>query len=169
MRMRFAILLFPVFVFGASVGSKQPIVTTDLLKIRRVTEIQVAHDGSFAVYAVQSIHSEPATDPKADPTYSYRTHLFYIDLNDTAAKPVQLTFGDRNDAALALSPDGRTLAFTRLDPSNRERPRVQVWRMPVRGPGEAQVVTHLDNGAAPPRWRPDRKALRVNSAILISR
>src|SRR6266404_7253244 len=106
---RLVILLLPALAFAASENAKQPIVTTDLLKIRRVTEIEVAHDGSFAVYGVQSMHSEPATDPKADPTYSYRTHLFYIDLNDTAAKPVQLTFGDRNDAALALSPDGRTL------------------------------------------------------------
>src|SRR5580700_8038109 len=99
MRMRFVtLLLLPAFVFGASEGSKQPIVTTDLLKIRRVTEVQVARDGSFAVYGVQSIHSEPATDSKVEPAYSYRTHLFYIDLNDASAKPVQLTFGDRSDS-----------------------------------------------------------------------
>src|SRR5713226_8363343 len=98
MRTRLVMLLIPAVLFGASEGSKQPIVTTDLLKIRRVTEVEVSHDGSFAVYGVQSIHSEPATDPKAEPTYSYRTHLFFIDLNDinlndAAAKPVQLTFG----------------------------------------------------------------------------
>jgi dipeptidyl aminopeptidase/acylaminoacyl peptidase len=168
--MRFVtLLLLPVFVFGASEGSRQPIVTTDLLKIRRVTEVQVAPDGSFAVYGVQTIHGEPAADPKADPNYTYRTHLFYIDLNDSTAKPVQLTFGDRNDGGLALSPDGRTLMFTRVDTSAKDHPHSQVWRMPLRGPGEAQVVTHLENGASSVRWRPDGKALLVASAIPISK
>src|SRR6266404_1678476 len=150
---RLAILLLPALAFAASENAKQPIVTTDLLKIRRVTEIEVAHDGSFAVYGVQSIHSEPAADSKSDPAYSYRTHLFFIDLNDASAKPVQLTFGDRNDTGIALSPDGRTLVFVRTDPMAKEKPRAQVWRMPVRGPGEAQIITHLENGAGSPRWR----------------
>src|SRR5260221_3839540 len=163
--MRVAAILIPlvlvrVALWGATETTKSPIVTTDLLKIRRVTEVEVARDGSFAVYGVQEIHSEPPADaknPAAEPAYSYRTHLFLIDLNSNAAKPVQLTFGDRNDAGLALSPDGTRLAFTRLDTANRERPRSQVWIMPMRGWGEAQVVTKLENGAAAARWRPDGK------------
>src|SRR5260221_2782091 len=170
--MRVAAILIPlvlvrVALWGATETTKSPIVTTDLLKIRRVTEVEVARDGSFAVYGVQEIHSEPPADaknPAAEPAYSYRTHLFLIDLNSNAAKPVQLTFGDRNDAGLALSPDGTRLAFTRLEvanvgAANREHPRVQVWIMPIRGWGEAQVVTKLENGAAAARWRPDGKAL----------
>jgi dipeptidyl aminopeptidase/acylaminoacyl peptidase len=169
MNTRFWTLLLPVCLWAAGEGSKQPIVTTDLLKIRNVTEVKVAPDGSFAVYAVQSIHTEPAADPKSEPAYSYRTNLYFIDLNDRAAKPAQLTFGDRSDGGLALSPDGKTLAFTRVDNSAKDHPRPQVWLMPVKGPGEAQLITHLENGAASPRWRPDGKALLVTSAIPLSK
>ena len=161
-------VLFPVCLFAASEGSKQPIVTTDLLKIRNVTDVKVAPDGSFAVYAVQSIYTEPATNAKAEPTYSYRTNLFYISLDDAAAKPVQLTSGDRNDGGLALSPDGRTLAFTRAETSGREH-HSQVWTLPIHGPGEALAITHLDNGAMQPAWRPDGKALLVTSSVPLSK
>jgi dipeptidyl aminopeptidase/acylaminoacyl peptidase len=163
MKMRFAILMIPVWLLA-----KDPIVTTDMLKIRNVTDVKVAPDGTFAVYSVLSMHTEPAADGKGDPAYSYRTHLFYVDLNDASAKPVQLTFGDRNDGGIALSPDGRTLAFTRMETSGKER-HVQVWTMPVRGTGEAQVITHLENGATAPRWRSDGKALLVSSSIPISK
>src|SRR6185436_18619170 len=152
--MRIAAFLIPLILCGASEGTKSPIVTTDLLKIRRVTEVEVARDGSFAVYGVQQIHTEPPArpGPDAEPAYSYRTHLFFIDLNDAAAKPVQLTHGDRTDSGIALSPDGTRLAFTRIDAAPagaaaRERPRTQVWIMPERGVGEAQAITKLENGA----------------------
>src|SRR5438128_3768492 len=129
------LVLVPVTLLGATEGTKSPIVTTDLLNIRRVTEVEVARDGSFAVYGVQEIHSEPPADaktnPAAEPSYSYRTHLFFVDLNSNTAKPVQLTFGDRSDTGLALSPDGTQLAFTRGDAANRDRPRAQVWIMPM--------------------------------------
>src|SRR6185295_9014793 len=173
--MRIAAFLIPLILCGASEGTKSPIVTTDLLKIRRVTEVEVARDGSFAVYGVQQIHSEPPARPApdAEPAYSYRTHLFFIDLNDATAKPVQLTHGDRTDSGIALSPDGTRLAFTRIDAAPAgaaaRGPRTQVWIMPVRGVGEAQAITKLENGAAAPRWRPDGKALLVTSLIPISK
>src|SRR5579864_8965368 len=122
--------VFPVCLLAQS--GKQPIVTTDLLKIRNVTDVKVAPDGSFAVYALQSIHTEPGANAKTEPTYSYRTNLYLIDLNDPAAKPTQLTSGDRSDGGLALSPDGKTLAFTRAETSGRER-HSQIWTLPVHG------------------------------------
>src|SRR5260370_36498793 len=119
--MRFAAILIPVVLapvtlLGATEATKSPIVTTDLLKIRRVTEVEVARDGSFAVYGVQEIHSEPPADtkanPPAEPAYSYRSHLFLIDLNSSPAKPVTITFGYRRDSGLALSPDRPQPAVT---------------------------------------------------------
>src|SRR5262249_42813935 len=106
MRNRVLAFLVPFCLSAANEGGKQPIVTTDLLKIHNITDVKVAPDGSFAVYTVQSIHTEPAGDPKNEPAYSYRTHIYYVDLNSASPTPVQLTFGDRNDGGLALSPDG---------------------------------------------------------------
>ncbi len=156
--------------------AKTPITAADLLRIRQVASIAVANDGSFAVYAVRSIFAEPAADAakaNGDTNYGYRTHLWRVALNDPQAKPVQLTFGDRNDQISALSPDGRRLAFLRTDnPSSAPgapRPKPQVFLLPVDSPGEAVAVTKFEQGAVDVEWRPDGKALLVTSAIPLSK
>jgi len=149
----------------ALLGAKQPITEADLLKIARVSEIQVSPDGVFAVYGVQTIHTEPGAKPTDDPSYSYRTNLWLVDLRNTNAKPVQLTFGDRADSGLAMSPDGTELAFVRAD--SKKHP--QVWVMSLTSPGEPRMVTDLENGATAPKWRNDGRALLVTSAVPISK
>jgi dipeptidyl aminopeptidase/acylaminoacyl peptidase len=131
----------------------------DLLKIRRVTQVEVAPSGSHAVFGVQSIETKTVSgDPQ------YRTHLFSIDLNDANAKPVQLTFGVRNDTGIAISPDGKQFAFLRPDEG-----KTQVWLMPLGMPGEARPVGKLENGPSSIQWRPDGKALLVSSSIPLSK
>jgi dipeptidyl aminopeptidase/acylaminoacyl peptidase len=159
----FAVVL--VFTLSAFTFAKQPITATDLLKIARVTEVQVTPDGSLAVYGVQTIHTDPGATPTADPTYSYRVNLWSIDLGSTNATPVQLTFGERTDANLAISPNGRELAFVRAD--SKKHP--QVWVVSLSGPGEPRMVTDLENGATAPRWRNDSRALLVASAVPINK
>ena len=149
--------------------AKQPIVQTDLLKMQKVTEVQVAPDGSFAIYGVQSTHSEGLATSSADPIYSYRVNLWMSDLRDPGSKPVQLTFGDRSDAMLVLSPDGHELAFVRTDNSKKDKPKPQVWILPLGTPGEAHMVTTLEYGASNPHWRADGKALLVASPIPVSK
>jgi dipeptidyl aminopeptidase/acylaminoacyl peptidase len=160
-----ATLLLP----AAWLQAKEPIVATDLLRIQRVTEVEVAPSGSFAIYGVQSIHTEPAKgDAGGDPTYAYQAHLWMVRLKDTSALPVQLTFGERNDTQFQISPDGNELAFVRVDRS-QSKPKPQVWILPLGSPGEARQVTHLEFGAASPRWRPDGKALLVASSLPFSK
>src|ERR1019366_6679956 len=166
MRKLLAVLGLPVLAMLASAAGKQPITGADVLKIRNVTSVAVASDGSFAGYGVQPIHSDAPADPKGEPVYKYRTHLWRIDLNNRHAAPEQLTFGERNDSAPAISPDNRRLAFVRVDDAGA---RPQVWLLPLNGPGEAQAVTKLENGAAGPLWRPDGKALLVTTAMPISK
>ena len=149
-------------VAWAANGAKSPVNAADLLKIRRVTEVQVARDGSFAVYGVQSIR---ASGKKEDPRYRYETNLYSISLSIQHAPPRQLTFGNRADRALALSPDGKWLAFERPD---EETKRSQIWLLPLEG-GEAQPVTSLEFGAASPVWKPDSKELLVLSQVPLSR
>jgi dipeptidyl aminopeptidase/acylaminoacyl peptidase len=147
------------------VSAKQPITEGDLLKIARVTEVQVTPDGGLAVYGVQTIHTEPAATPTGDPIYSYRVNLWSIDLRSTNAKPMQLTNGERNDTGLAISPDGRELAFVRAD--SKKHP--QVWVMSLTAPGEPRMVTDLEDGATAPHWRHDSQALLVTSAVPIGK
>lgn len=158
-----------MLLFGAAESGKQPITTTDLLKIQRVMAVDVARDGSFAVYAVQSIHTQPPADAKGEAAYNYRTHLWYIDLGTAGAKPFQLTFGDRSDTSPSISPDGKMLAFARRDESTRERPKPQVWLLALHEPGEARQITRFEFGGGSPRWRPDGKALLAASSLPISK
>ncbi len=163
------LLLVPFLLVGAGPGGKVPVTTTDLLKIRSVSSLDVAPNGAFAVYGVRSIHTEAAKTPGDDPEYSYRNHLWYIDLTRPGSKPVRLTNCDRLDSQPAISPDGRQLAFVRADDSKKENAHSQVWLMPLDGPGEPRKITELENGASSPVWRPDGKAILVASGIPLSK
>jgi len=68
-----AVVLAVVALLPAAwLQAKEPIVATDLLRIQRITEVEVAPNGSFAIYGVQSIHTElPKAEAGGDPTYSY--------------------------------------------------------------------------------------------------
>ena len=87
MRRDIAFLGLTALVVLASAAGKQPITGADVLKIRNVTSVAVASDGSFAVYGVQSIHTDSPADSKGEPAYKYRTHLWRIDLNNSSARP----------------------------------------------------------------------------------
>lgn len=150
--------------------AKTRITAADLLRIRQVTQVDVATNGSFAVYGVRSMFSEELGNTETK--YGYRTHLWRVDLNDPEAKPVQLTFGDRNDEPQGLSSDGKFLAFLRTENDQssgaRTKPKPQIFLLKMDEPGEAQAVTRLEHGAGGAVWRPDGKALLVSSAIPLS-
>lgn len=157
----------------------EPIVTTDLLRMRWVTAIDVAQDGSRAVFAVRSIATIPPenpNDPQAEPTYKYHSHLYSLELGDVNAVPRQLTFGERLDGAPRLSPDGKRVAFVRdvqpkpstvlaVKPREQES-YAQIWVMAIDG-GEARQITNFKNGCSNPRWSPNGARLLVSSSLKI--
>ena len=170
----------------------QPIVTTDLLRLRSITSIDVSPDGSMAVFGVLSIHTErPAAIPSPmvppsdsdrppQPTYQYREHLFLLDLLKPDAVPVQLTFGPGRDRQPQLSPNARRLGFVRDGgeqqnvlqppqhmPNGPDSPKPQVWVMSVDG-GEARQVTTMEHGASNPQWSADNRTLLLTSSIPMS-
>ncbi len=168
--------LLALSAFAPAFARPTPIVTSDLLKLRTVTAIDVAADGSKAVYAVKSIaEAEPkdegagaqpepkrGDDPEPPgPRYEYRSHLYVVALEPGTA-PRQLTFGERRDGNPLLSPDGRRVAFVRAGPG--EGDKAQVWVLPLDG-GEARVVTDFEHGAALRDWSPDGRKLLVASDV----
>jgi dipeptidyl aminopeptidase/acylaminoacyl peptidase len=113
--------------------TRAPITTTDLLRIRTVSSIDVAADGSRAVFAVRSIAEIPPANSDQQPRWENRSHLFLLDLLRAHAQPRQITFGPRNDRDPRLSPDGRVVAFVRGGEDANGNEKSQVWVMPIDG------------------------------------
>lgn len=169
------------YVLATPLRAAEPIVTGDLLRIQRVTSIDVSRTGDLAVAAVHSIETKP---PAADehngehedsrplqPTYHQRSHLYLFDLTDPDAQPQQLTFGERYDTGPQISPDGRRIAFIRRPEASAASPQennaAQLWIIRTDG-GEAQQRTELEHGASNPIWSPDGSAILISSTIPIS-
>jgi dipeptidyl aminopeptidase/acylaminoacyl peptidase len=167
-RILIAFLTLAVLLAPRPAPAKEPIVTTDLLRLRTVGSIDVARDGSKAVFAVRSIGRVPAAGEAGDRTAPEKaalvnqSHLYLLNLADPSAAPRQLTYGRRVDHAPVLSPDGKRIAFVRASDEANRPP--QVWVMPVDG-GEARPVCDLPLGAADPQWSPDGRRLLVASPV----
>ncbi|MHC5024609.1 MAG: S9 family peptidase, partial [Planctomycetota bacterium] len=162
------LLTCPTLLLLATVTAARgadPVTTSDLLRLRSISSIDVASDGSKAVLAVRSIGTlPPAKDaPKdAEPVWRNQSHLFLLDLFRDDSTPVQLTFGDRNDHAPQISPDGTMVVFARAATEPEAKP--QVWTMSLAG-GEARQVTRFERGAAHPKWSPDGRRLVVSVKV----
>jgi dipeptidyl aminopeptidase/acylaminoacyl peptidase len=153
-----------VGLFAGRGLAKTPITTTDLLRIRSVTSVDVAWDGTRAVYAVRSIGSVRDPDDAEGTIPVNQSHLYLVDLVDPAATPRRLTRGDRVDTAPVLSPDGMQIAFVRSPTRADDETDSQVWVMPVDG-GEPRRVTDLPGGAMAPVWSPDGRSVLVASRV----
>ena len=129
-----------------------PIVTTDLLRLRTVSDITVDAEGRRAVVAVRSIAAENDADD-GPAAWAYRSHLYLLELDDDAAAPRRLTHGRRNDRFPRLSPDGRQLLFVRAEEHSDEG-RDQLWLLELDG-GEARPVTAPQRGVSDPQWSRD--------------
>jgi dipeptidyl aminopeptidase/acylaminoacyl peptidase len=153
----------------------EPIVVTDLLRIRTAGAIEVARDGSKAIVVVNSIaelptdeHAHEETDENNEPPqpcFVNQSHLWLIPLFDANAAAMQLTFGNRNDSQPKLSPDGARIAFVRKgEDAGDGHGEPQVWVISTQG-GEARQVTHFEHGASQPEWLPNGRQVLVTSSV----
>ena len=131
----------------------QPIVTSDMLKLRTASQISISPYGSRAVYVVTSI----AEDEESN--YSYHRHIWMANLDNDNPYTQQLTYGDRSDSQPSWSPDGAKIAFVR-----KEGDKSQIWILPLTG-GEAYVLTNAKHGASNPQWSPDGSKILFTSSI----
>lgn len=122
----------------------RPMTAEDLWALPRVGAPAPAPDGRFAIVPVTTYLVE-----KNEP----RTRLWRVAF-DGASAPVPVTSPDVSAAEPRVSPDGRTLAFTRKDADGK----AQLMLMPLDG-GEARKVTSLPLGVFDPRWLPDGSGL----------
>ena len=147
------LILFSLVISLQSYSQEKASVTAaDLMKIVTVNQLQISPDRTKAV----GIVNRKAV--KNENEYYYTRHLYLFDLNNPNNHR-QLTFGDRNDGSPQWSPDGKNIAFIRI-----ENDKSQIWILPLEG-GEAYVLTRFEFGAGRPRWSPDGTRVLFQSSL----
>src|SRR5690349_868204 len=101
MRYFFIVFILLVTVKGSPQTSKQPVLITDMLKIKTINNVTLTEDGSTAAFVVTAI--EPESD-SAKWEYKY-TNQIWITTTEAGAVPRQLTFSKEGASQPAWSPD----------------------------------------------------------------
>ena len=146
-----------VFLLTAHVNSqtKQPVLVTDMLKMKTISSVTLTEDGSTAAFVVTSI--EPESD-SAKWEYKYTSQLWMVS-TEPGAVPRQLTFSKEGASQPAWSPDGKQLAFVRTVDG-----KTQIFILSFAG-GEPMQLTKFKYGAAAPRWSPDGKQIAFAASV----
>ncbi|MEO6682772.1 MAG: S9 family peptidase [Ginsengibacter sp.] len=149
------IFFFLMTVQGAIAQTgTEPVLITDMLKIKTVGNITLTKDGSRAAFTVNSI----IKDDKSKKDYQFTTQIYSINTTPNA-QPVQLTTAKEGASQPAWSPDGKHLAFTR-----RAGEKSQIFVLSMEG-GEPMQLTTFQYGASSPKWSPDGKKILFSSSI----
>ncbi len=136
--------LLPVFFlwFGLALAQeKKPVQLSDLTKIITVNDPEITPDG-------QVIFVKNYMEAGKDGEFDYKSQVIRLNLSDPSQQQV-LNSPSYDLSSFALSPDGKSLAFTKTWEG-----KPQIWILPLNG-GEAQVLTSEKNGASSPVWSPD--------------
>jgi dipeptidyl aminopeptidase/acylaminoacyl peptidase len=105
----------------------------------------------------RAIIGSVAVDPVKAPG---ETDLWRFDAAVPGGKPVRLTSRAGSEGAPAVSPDGRTLAFTGAEATTRFYPMPEAWLMPlVPGGAIRKAAPALDRPMEAVAWREDGGAL----------
>jgi hypothetical protein len=136
----------------ADAEEKKPIVTSDVLRIKTMGQIDISPDGKGVVFVVTYM----AKNEKEE--YRYNSHLWMIDL-EKLTPPLQLSFGERSDSSPVWAPDSTRIAFVR---THEGKP--QIWILSLQG-GEAYRVTSSEFGAFAPQWSPDGTKLLFSAFV----
>jgi len=156
--MKFSLL----FVLAASfVGFKtfaqqktEPILVTDLLKIKKAGNIQISPNGKNVVFTVNSI----LPDPKSKADYTYDTQIWGFEGKGKSA-PIPLTHDQESATQPLISPDGKTIAFNR-----NVKGKGQLFLIKF-GDTAAVQLTDFKYGVSNAVWSPDGKRIAFTASI----
>jgi dipeptidyl aminopeptidase/acylaminoacyl peptidase len=149
-----AIYLLAILVSThASAQTRRPMTFEDLMKMRRLGDIDLSHDGKWVLFS--------ATD--VDLAKNTRTpHLWIIPA--AGGKETALTDSQAGESRGRFSPDGKQIFFL----SAREGSQ-QIYLAPFDGEagtiGEAHKLTSISTEADGATWSPDGKNILFTSAV----
>jgi dipeptidyl aminopeptidase/acylaminoacyl peptidase len=138
----------------AYASGNQPIVTTDLLRIKQPLSIHYSPDGTQILYVLRTI----TDDEENSGQYRYDNQLHLMPA-DGSGEARQLTFGRHGAAQPDWSPDGSRIAFVR---NAGDKPQIFVLTL---GGGEARQLTHIESGAGNPKWSPDGRRILFTTSV----
>jgi len=145
-------------VFAVALGAAQRGITAeDYFAFETISDAHVSPDGKQVAYTVTTV----------DKAKNRRDSSIWVVAVDGRSAPRRLTAEGVNSTSPRWSPDGARLAFvstraTGATGGTDDPPRAQIWVLAFAG-GEAQVLTHLKNGAGALQWSPDGKRMVVVS------
>jgi len=142
--------------FIVAQNGTEPVLLTDMLKIKTVSNITLSPDAKKAAFTLTSIEG----DEKSKIDYKYRTQIYTLNTEGKSI-PQQLTFGKDGANRPAWSPDGQKIAFNRLVDD-----KMQVFILSMDG-GEAMQLTRYKYGASNPKWSPDGNKILFSASIPI--
>lgn len=150
----FLFLFITIAQITIAQNGTEPVLITDMLKIKTAGNVTLTKDGSRAAFTINSI--EPDEKNKKD--FNYKTQIYSI-VTSGNDQPVQLTTANEGASQPAWSPDGKQLAFTR-----RVGGKAQIFILSMEG-GEPRQLTNYTHGASAPKWSPDGKRILFSSGI----
>jgi dipeptidyl aminopeptidase/acylaminoacyl peptidase len=144
------VVFFIVAVFGSGVRNAEQGWTPDLLlTVKRVGPVVPSPDGSRAAFVV----SQAVMEGEKSEWLSH-IHVASADGKET----FQLTQGDKSATQPRWSPDGRWIAFLSARGSEKDKDKVNLFRIRIGG-GEAEALTSEKSSISSFNWAPDGKSL----------
>lgn len=125
--------------------AQRGMVPEDILRIRWLSDAQVAPDGGRVAFVVTTLDEEKD---------GYRSAVWSAAAD--GGEPRRLTRGEGRDTSPRWSPDGKHLVFV----ADRDGDKGQLFVMPAAG-GEAHKLTAIELGVANPVWSPDGGSICV--------
>ncbi|WP_336518132.1 S9 family peptidase [Pollutibacter soli] len=155
---RLLLVIFLISVVSAYAYTQESIrgiSVTDLTLIKTAGNIDIAKNGTIAVFTVQNI------EPDADKwEYKYVTQIWATD--PAGNNPRQLTSAKEGASQPSLSPDGKRLAFVR---TINAKPQIFILNM---NGGEAIQLTKIKYGASNPQWTTNGEQIIFSSTATLT-
>lgn len=140
----FYLLIFLVIGIGTSPVKSQTVIESwtpeAMVNQPALGSPAISPDGSMIAYTIRE------TDMEGDNS-EFLTHIWVASADGSLNR--QFTRGDHSATNPQFTPDGQFLSFT-----SRRNGENQVYRMYLNG-GEAEQVTHAENGVGSYAWSPD--------------
>ena len=153
-----SLILFSVIGQNAiQAQTKRGITPEDYLSFQFISDPHLSPDGKVVAYVVTTINQK-----------KNRRESAVWSLAIESPEPARRLSAEGFSSSMPRwSPDGKTLAIVsarNLDPSTADKPKAQIYLLPVRSGGEATALTNLKNGVDGYQWSPDGTRIVLVSA-----